>query len=253
MKMIETKKGINMNSKTLKRHSGIGIFLHWFNACCWFFLLVTGLGLISNPDLQPLGNWYPTMLREVAGSGENLLKVHFSVGIFWAVVMVALSLVYAFKITIPFFKHVASFDVKRDLEWLIKKNIQMLLGYRAMANLVRPLGLNNRIPDQGYYNAGQKVAALPMVLGGLLLVVTGLVMTVSKYWLTQEQVVLVQWSITIHYITAGLTLAVLFVHIFMAAVSRDERPSFVSMFTGEVPVDYARHHHMIWYENVNKK
>ena len=30
MKMIETKKGINMNSKTLKRHSGIGIFLHWF-------------------------------------------------------------------------------------------------------------------------------------------------------------------------------------------------------------------------------
>ena len=79
-------------------------------------------------------------------------------------------------------------------------------GYRAMANLVRPLGLNNRIPDQAYYNAGQKVAALPMVLGGLLLVVTGLVMTVSKYWLTQEQVVFVQWSITIHYITAGLTL-----------------------------------------------
>ncbi len=34
-----------MSQRQYKRHDRSDIFIHWFNAVCWFLLLVTGLGL----------------------------------------------------------------------------------------------------------------------------------------------------------------------------------------------------------------
>ncbi len=40
--------------KVYKRHDKSDIFIHWFNAACWFLLLLTGVGLIQNPAIDPL-------------------------------------------------------------------------------------------------------------------------------------------------------------------------------------------------------
>jgi formate dehydrogenase subunit gamma len=50
----------------------------------------------------------------------------------------------------------------------------------------------------------------------------------------------------------GFVFAGLLIHVYMAAIAAGERPAFISMFTGKVPEDYARHHHRLWYEEKKK-
>lgn len=242
-----------MSKNMITRHTRIGIFMHWFNAVCWFFLLLTGVGLIQNPHLQPLGAWYPEMMRSLFGGGDALLTGHLFIGGIWVYGWIMFIVAGLTKYIMPFVIQIATYKVDRDAQWMIKKNIQMLLGYKVMARLVKPLGWDGNIPDQEYYNAGQKAAAVAMILGALVILGTGIIMVMSKLTLTAADAPLVQWSITLHYIAAGVTFAVLLVHIYMAAISKEERPAFFSMFTGKVPEEYAEHHHKIWYEKIKNE
>ena len=72
-----------MTEKQIKRHEPINIFMHWFNAACWIFLLPTGLGLIKNDHFQILGGWWANAMRNLFGSGETLLGAHVIVGLIW--------------------------------------------------------------------------------------------------------------------------------------------------------------------------
>lgn len=242
-----------MSSQLIPRHTRWGIFIHWFNAACWIFLLATGLALISNQGLNPLGAWYPAALRSVFGGGANLLSAHWGLALIWLAVWLVFIVMHMARFVAPFIKEIFTMDPNRDLEWMLKKNMQMTLGYKMMGRLVKPLGWDGRMPPQGYYNAGQKLAAQVLVLGGLVLVASGLMLVASKYFLAASDTWLVQWSITIHFIAAGVTTALLILHIYMAAISSDERPAFISMFTGTVPADYAHHHHQLWFEELSEQ
>ncbi len=134
-------------------------------------------------------------------------------------------------------------DPDRDITWMIRKMILMTAGPKL-------LGKNSELPDQGYYNMGQKAFAQASVVGGVVIVVTGILMFLSDRTLGAEHMALVSWSITLHYLAVGLVFAGLLVHIYMAAISPEEKPGFRSMFTGHVPEDYAKHHHKLWYERV---
>ena len=107
------------------------------------------------------------------------------------------------------------------------------------------------IPDQGFYNVGQKFFAIPALFGGMIIAVTGWIMTFSMQDLTSVDTV--QWSILIHFITVGLVFAGLLIHIYMAAIAKGELPALISMFTGKVPADYAKHHHRFWFEEVTSQ
>ncbi len=239
-----------MHDRMIKRHKLPAMMIHWFNAAAWFFLLATGLGLIRNPALQPLGQWWPEMMRDLFGGGAALLRAHWMVGLVWAGVWLLFLVIGATRYTIPFLKQIMTFKIPRDIFWMVKKNMQMTMGYKMMAKMVKPLGWDGKIPDQEFYNAGQKAAALGMIAGAVVIAVTGVIMLISKVYLGPEQVTMVQWSITIHYMAAAVTFGILLIHIYMAAISREERPAFISMFTGEVPEEYARHHHRLWYQKV---
>ena len=63
---------------------------------------------------------------------------------------------------------------------------------------------------------------------------------------------IVRWAILDHFITVGLVFAGLFILIYMASIAAGERPAFISMYTGSVPEDYARHNHRLWYEEVKE-
>ena len=161
-----------MNSKMIKRHAKITIFMHWFNTLCWFFLLATGLGLIRNDDLQLTGGWWSNLMVSVFGSAETLLLVHEIVGLIWAGAFMVF-LVFGFKkYVLPFLRQIFTYSPSRDLKWLIKKNIQMTLGYKWL----KRLGFTPDIPEQGFYNVGQKLFAVVSVLGGIVIVVTGAIM-----------------------------------------------------------------------------
>ncbi len=235
-----------MNNKMIHRHDKGAIYIHWFNALCWIFLTLTGLGLISNEHINPVGAWWPDLMRGIFGSAETLINVHIYVGLFWAAVFLIYILV-RFRDSLAFLKEVFTLSPARDAVWMVKRNIQLTLGNRAM----KKMGMTTEIPPQGFYNAGQKIFAQLTVIAGLILVVTGIIMFISTIILDSPTPA--AWSRTIHYLMAGLALAGLLVHIYMAAISRDERPAFKSMFSGAVPEDYARHHHELWYQEVKNK
>jgi formate dehydrogenase subunit gamma len=240
-------------SKQIKRHTKLSIFMHWFNAACWLFLLATGIGLIRNADLQPVGGWWTDMMRNIFGGGANLLLAHEIVGILWASVFLIYTIA-KIKEVIPFLKEMATVDLQRDVLWLVNKGIQMTLGYKALYKLDDILkgrfGYKPEIPDQGFYNVGQKMFAIPSILGGVVIVVTGVIMTVSNMVLADP--VPVQWAILLHFLTVGFVFAGLLIHVYMASIAAGERPAFISMFTGKVPEDYAMHHHRLWYDEVRE-
>lgn len=237
-----------MSNRMVKRHTKLAIFMHWFNAVCWFFLLISGIGLIQNPQLQPFGRLIPDIMRSAFGSGANLLLAHEIVGFVWAGAWLLLIVLGALTYTLPFMKQIMTYSFPRDLEWMAKKNIQMMAGYKMMALLTGPLGWDKKIPAQDRYNAGQKFAAVGILGGAATLFATGVYMFLSPLVLNEST--LVQWAILIHFIAAMGTLGILFVHIYMAGISKEERPALISMFTGTVPEEYARHHHKLWYDEL---
>jgi formate dehydrogenase subunit gamma len=238
-----------MISTQIHRHTRLSIFMHWFNAGCWIFLLLTGLGLIRNDDLQPFTSW-PTMLRPLFGGGANLLLAHEITGIAWAGGFLLYGIIRFKSDVLPFIREIFTVDIRRDFLWLIAKGIQMTLGYRVLGIIADKFGFSPRIPDQGFYNVGQKIFAIPAVFGGMVIAVTGMIMILSQVGMAGNA--LVQWAILIHFFAVGLVFAGLLIHIFMASIAAGEQPAFISMFTGTVPEDYARHHHKLWLDEVNK-
>jgi formate dehydrogenase subunit gamma len=240
------RRMLSMGKIMIKRHSNASIFMHWFNAVCWFFLLATGLGLIKNEKLDPIGGWWPDMMRIVFNGGENLLLAHVICGFLWVAVFFVFSIIRLNKEVVFFFKEIFSFSPVNDFLWIIKKGIQMTMGYKMLERL----GFEPRIPDQGFYNVGQKLFAIPSILGGIVIAVTGAVMYLSKYIIIEQAIV--QWSILIHFVMAGFVFAGLLIHIYMASIAAGELPALISMFTGTVPEEYAEHHHKLWYDRIKK-
>jgi len=223
--------------------------MHWFNAGCWIFLLLTGLGLIQNDDLQPFTSW-PTMLRPLFGGGANLLLAHEIAGIAWASGFLLYGIIRLKSDVLPFIREIFTVDIRRDFLWLIAKGIQMTLGYKALSVIADKFGFSPKIPDQGFYNVGQKIFAIPAVFGGMVIAVSGIIIVLSQIGMASTE--LVQWAIMVHFVMVGLVFAGLLIHVFMASIAAGEQPAFISMFTGTVPEDYARHHHKLWLEEIKR-
>lgn len=231
-----------MASRQIKRHDVSDIRIHWFNAACWLVLLVTGLGLIKNEQLNPLGAWFPDMLRAPFGGGSTggaaLLVIHEVVGVLW-VLGIAWYLAVNARGAGFFLREI--FRVRPgDMVWMVRKMGRMTVG------------IGGELPPQGYYNMGQKAFAQASVAGGAVIVASGLVLLLSDKIFPASLAWLVGWAVVVHYLAVGLVFAGLLVHIYMAAISPEEKPGFRSMFTGSVPEDYARHHHGLWLEELEK-
>jgi formate dehydrogenase subunit gamma len=233
-----------MNNDFIKRHSTSAIFMHWFNAVCWFLLLATGLGLINNVALSPVGIGWPKFMNALFNGGQYLLYAHVAVGSIWTLGFLLYILRSPNQHMVKFLKEMFTVSPARDASWLVKKGISMTLG----KGILEKLKIDPELPEQGFYNVGQKLFAIPSVIGGVVIVATGVIMILSKF--LTIAVWLVQWSILLHFIAVGLVFAGLLIHIYMAAIAPDERPAFWSMFSGKVPEEYARHHHALWYHSI---
>lgn len=230
----------------IKRHSRGAIFMHWFNAFCWLTLLGSGFGLLNNESLQPVGMWWVDFWHSMF-AGSALLVLHVTVGVVWAVVYALYVVVRMRSEAIPFMREVGRFSFPRDLHWLIRKIFVLTVGPAFM----RKKGMDPELPPQGFYNAGQKMFAIPAVLGSLGLVATGLVILMSRTW--PEGTEIVQWALMLHFVFAAMVALGLPVHIYMATIAPGEGPAFKSMFTGTVPEEFAKHHNRLWYDSLKDK
>ena len=143
----------------IRRHSLSAVCMHWFNAFCWIALLFTGFALLSNPAMQPVGMWWADLWTGVFGA-YGLLVFHLLIGSAWLAVYFFYIVFGLRHDVIPFLKEVFSLSPASDMIWCIRKGMRLVLGEKAM----RSMGLDPALPPQGFYNAGQKLAAVAAVL-----------------------------------------------------------------------------------------
>jgi formate dehydrogenase gamma subunit len=112
-----------------------------------------------------------------------------------------------------------------DIKWLA------LMGLAA---------LNSRItlPEQGKFNAAEKLNFMVLMTTYPLYVTTGLLM-----WITH--LAILSWIL--HFLMAMLATPLLLGHLYMALINKDTRPGLEGMITGHVDRHWAKHHYRRWY------
>jgi formate dehydrogenase subunit gamma len=185
--------------------------VHAFAAISYVYLLLTGLAF-----------WTPALfwLAIVLGGGFLSRMLHPWVGVAFALVVARMFLMWRRDMRIT----------PADRAWR-----------KAIGHYVR--NEDDRVPPAGRFNYGQKQLFWAMTLGGLLLLVSGIVL-----WLPT----LVPWSlhlvrdvaIVVHASAALVTIGAFIVHVYMGlAVVPGGLQAIVQGTVGE---DWARHHHPLW-------
>jgi formate dehydrogenase subunit gamma len=227
-----------LRAKKIKKHGLANIVTHWFNAFSWLLLLLTGLGILGNPNLKIMPQGYIDFMKNLFGGIGGLVETHKLFGLIWLFVIM-------YNVLLGFRRYFVPFARKRmlltpdDVEWLKLKG-QQLIGRKVT------------LPPQDAYNAGQKLYGYVVIAGTVTIGLTGLIMTFSQIF-PPEMRWIVQWARPFHFGAVGAVVAGLIVHVYMAAFFPEEKPAFFSMFSGDVDALYARLHHKKWYDEKVKE
>ena len=169
--------------------------------------------------------------RQLVQRQTNLLYFHITIGVFWSGILVVYGIFGIRTYLTKFYVNDLRMDGD-DFKWMVLKPLQ-ILGYRI------------RLPEQGVYNAGQKVFAWVISICILLIIPTGFIMSfhLGPLWLISGQFVTMP-----PYDGGGQ----LIVHVYMAGLMPEERPAFFSMLHGKVNELYAYENHTKWWRQRRK-
>ncbi len=205
------------SGRTVRRFEVNEIVLHWAVVVVFWILGLSGLTLLYGrlvliPLLGPEG-FSPT--ASAAKEAHNLF------GPVFLVLNVALFLVF-FRDNLP---------GRGDWDWLRRAG-GMFGGGHAHA---------------GRFNAGEKIWFWLATLGGMVIAVTGLILDFPVFG--QGRVVMTG-SHVLHAGFALLVIAVSFGHTYLATIGL--KGSLESMTRGTVDANWARAHHDLWYERLER-
>ncbi|ASK70462.1 formate dehydrogenase [Shewanella bicestrii] len=202
----------------LKHPLNIRIF-HYILLLSFLPLAATGLLLFFKPLSQ---------------EGMQLTyDVHIIAGIVMALDAVAFT-VMAFDRVVLFIARVFSFS-GRDVKWF------MVLGGYPQKFL---LGKKVPIPPMNKYNSGQKLFGACVLIGGTVLILSGLVLWLTPHAAPRDTV----WFLGQAHLVSGLVLtAFLPVHLFLAVYRFDDFKAM--MIHGNVPYHDAAEYTPLWVKN----
>ncbi|MBI4714522.1 MAG: cytochrome b/b6 domain-containing protein, partial [Nitrospirae bacterium] len=112
-----------------------------------------------------------------------------------------------------------------DIKWL------SLMGLAAVSSRIH-------LPDQGKFNAAEKLNFMVVMTTYPLYILTGLMV-----WLTD--VTFLAWLV--HFLMSLIATPFLVGHIYMAAINPSSRAALSGMINGFVDRQWAKHHHRQWY------
>ena len=186
-------------------------FTHWLTASCFLILALSGLNISFGRVLIPL--FGPETFSTLTAWGKlahNYLAFPFMLGI------VIMFLIWI-KDNIP---------GKLDLAW-IKKGGGMLK--------------NGQHPPAKRFNAGQKGIFWIVMIGGVLMSLSGGSMLFPYL---SANVTAMQLSTIIHAVIAMGFIAAMIAHIYIGTIGMEG--AFDAMGTGEVDLNWAKEHHSLW-------
>ncbi|MDF2627040.1 MAG: formate dehydrogenase gamma subunit [Symbiobacteriaceae bacterium] len=195
---------------------------HWFHAISFLVLLATGLALVVRGAAAFLGG---DVMRTFG-------LTHRIVAVIFTVVAVPVLMLGARKSTGEWVRSAFRFD--RD-------------DFRFLAGFPKDFfGVKVTLPDQGRFNAGEKINSIFQIIGWFVMVVTGW-MLVWKDALPRD---LARWTLATHSFTALFLGAVVLGHIYLASIHPHARPGFTGMTSGWVPAWWAQGHYRKWYNKL---
>lgn len=200
------------NPNDLQRYNASERLNHWITGICFILLALSGLAFF-HPAFYPL-----TMLF---GGGTWTRILHPYIG----VVMFLFFLVMAIR-----FAGLNMIE-KRDVEWL--KNVNKMVD-----------GDDHDMPEQGKYNGGQKVLFWGLVIGMLMLSITGVLMW--RAWLNLP-VGVVRVASVVHAVAAVWMIGLIILHVYAAIWTRG---TIRAMLYGTVTRAWAKQHHRGWYRKM---
>jgi len=197
------------------RYSGSDRFNHWLVALLFVLAAISGLAFF-HPSLFFLSN--------VLGGGQLSRILHPFIG----VAMFVLFVILYFK----FWHH--NILHKNDRQWL--KQIGDVIADRE-----------ERLPEVGRYNGGQKLLFWVMTITMLLLVISGMAFW-RPYFASNFHIDTVRLAAVVHAGAAAVLILGIIVHVYAALWVKG---TIKGMWTGVVTSAWARKHHPGWYKEVS--
>jgi formate dehydrogenase subunit gamma len=191
--------------------------LHWYTAVLFIVLAITGLSLLWGRHVL-----IPLLGKEGFAAWANLAKpIHDYLSLAF-VAGLAVMLIKWFHHSIP---------TAYDLEWIKKAG-----GF-----------LGGGHPPAGFSNAGEKSLYWMLVFVGTALVVSGFWLLFPNLGFERSAM---QTANIVHGVSALIITAVICVHIYLGTLG--SQGALEGMVTGEVDEGWARQHHGIWLEEVQR-
>jgi formate dehydrogenase subunit gamma len=199
------------DANRIVRYTANGRTNHWITAISFVLLALSGLAL-----------FHPSMfwLTALFGGGQWARILHPFVG----VVMFVSFLILALR-----FWHHNVLD-SSDIQWL--RQIDDVLANRE-----------DKLPEVGCYNAGQKLLFFMMVACMILLLLSGIVIW-RRYFSHYYPVSVIRLAAVIHAAAAFVLIVGIIVHIYAALWIKG---SIGAMTRGTVTLGWARKHHPRWF------
>lgn len=188
---------------------------HWVAAVSYIYLLATGLAF-----------WSPWLfwIAVVLGGAQVSRMLHP-----WAGLIFAASACYMYAMWGTQMK-----NTRADREWWSK------LRYYSTNQ-------DDKMPPAGRYNAGQKFLFWGFFWGGLLLLVSGIILWTPQYF-ALHSLIAMRIAVLVHVVAALFTIGLFMIHLYMGLFA--ERGAFGSVIRGDVSIAFAKRYHPGWYDEI---
>lgn len=200
------------NPRDIQRYNASERANHWIVGICFILLALSGLAFF-HPAFFPL--------TQLFGSPTWTRILHPYIG----VVMAFFFLLMAIR-----FAHLNLIG-KRDIEWL-----------KRVGEMIN--GDDHNMPEQGKYNGGQKMLFWGLVIGMLLITVSGVLMWRS--WVSVP-IGVIRVASVVHAGAAVFMIGLIIMHVYAAIWTKG---TIRAMLYGTVTRAWAKQHHRAWYRQV---
>ncbi len=214
--MNEVERDPAGNVEFVERYSWGMRIAHWVLAVCFFLAALSGLALF-----HPAMAWLVNLFG--GGPWTRILHPFFGLLMVFSFAALAVRLVSE------------NFLKPYDFEWL-KHGIDVFKGK------------HEGIPEQGKYNAGQKVLYWLLVVLMVVLFVTGFLFW--RPWFAHYfPITLVRLGALVHTAAAAVLIIIILGHMYMGIWTVG---SIRAMMQGYVTARWAKFHHARWYREVTR-
>jgi cytochrome b subunit of formate dehydrogenase len=198
--------------------TAIGIFAAMFSGVMLGFFIMNGKSL-----------WFIPVFTKTLGQVVPALNVHY-----FAVIMICFG---------GFF-YVFDYIATRDWKIMLPNITDVIQGF------IGKYFLKRKWEKEEKYLSSQKSAAMPYMLIGLVILISGAIKVAAHVWPVSASAW--GWATVVHDIFMLFIIFYTLVHVGIV-VGLGDWPAFRSWFSGTMTTKFVEHHHPVWYKSLTER